>query len=243
MISLKSVRAVAASVAAVAAVGLGAASAGAVTTFDTSLELPATGAPLGWYNGTGNPQGGFTVVTENGIELGLRAKLRQSPLVIDSSNNVYQVPTGDQNPGHALWNYEYSIDLGPNGTNLLFKDVSITLTVSKNGGPAQNFTFPPDNSFWGASGKVVGDPNFLNDWGAQNSENPEFSNFPIPGFDSSEVADYTFTLSVFALNDTLLASDTIEVDAVPEPSTLSIAAIGLVGFFAARRRRKAVANK
>jgi hypothetical protein len=241
MISLKSVRAAAAVVAAVAAIAPGAARAGAVTTFDTTLALPATGAPLGWYDGTGNPQGGFTVVTDNGIELGLRAKLRQSPLVIDSPNNVYQVPTGDQNPGHALWNYEYSIDLGPNGSNLLFSQVSVTLTVAKNGGPAQNFTFPPDNAFWGTSGKVVGDPNFLNDWGAQNSENPEFSNFPIPGFNSSEIADYTFTLSVFDLNQNLLASDTIEVDTVPEPSALSIVAIGLLGFFAVKRRRKAAA--
>jgi hypothetical protein len=54
-----------ATIAVVGAATLGAASAGAVTTFDTSLALPATGAPLGWYNGTGNPQGGFTVVTDN----------------------------------------------------------------------------------------------------------------------------------------------------------------------------------
>ena len=62
--------------------------------YDQSLTGP------GWYNGTSpNPNGGFTVDTEsNGIEVGLRAKLRQNPNVINSSTNVYQVPAGSE-PG------------------------------------------------------------------------------------------------------------------------------------------------
>src|SRR5690348_3893189 len=106
----------------------------ATTTFDQTLALPATGAAESWYNGSGNPQGGFTVATDNGIELGLRAKLRQSPNVIHTSNNVYTVQTGLQDPGHALWNYEFSIDLGPNGGNLTFGKITAEFFVSKNGG-------------------------------------------------------------------------------------------------------------
>jgi len=46
------------------------------TVFDGSLASPSAAAFPGWYNGTGNPNGGFTIDLENGIELGLRVKLR-----------------------------------------------------------------------------------------------------------------------------------------------------------------------
>src|SRR5579862_6463138 len=96
------------------------AQAAPVTLYDASLT-----APPGWYDGSGNPNGGFTIVDDNGIELGLRAKYRQNPNVIDTPNNVYSVVLGAEtaatsggpsNPSDAAWNYEFSVNLNP--TNL-----------------------------------------------------------------------------------------------------------------------------
>ncbi len=42
--------------------------ASANTAFDQTLASPANTPVSSWYNGSGNPQGGFTVDLENGIE-------------------------------------------------------------------------------------------------------------------------------------------------------------------------------
>src|SRR4051794_29044762 len=84
--------------------------------FDTTLASPDTNAAntgnnQSWYNGTGNPQGGWTVGTGNGIEVGLRAKYRGVNAVIDRpTDDYYVLPGSGANPALALWNYEFSID-------------------------------------------------------------------------------------------------------------------------------------
>jgi len=84
----------------------------------------------------------------------------------------------------------------------------------------------------------VGNPqSFLSGYGAQNSENPTFGNFPLTGYNPNAANDYAFTLSVG--DGSLLASDTIDVDVAPEPFLLyplaGIAALLVV--FSRRRRR------
>ena len=79
----------------------------AATLYDSPLAAP------GVYNGSGNPNEGFTVDTENGIELGLGVQYRKTgPQVHPSSTNVYNVSTGvytsppDFCTGVcALWNF------------------------------------------------------------------------------------------------------------------------------------------
>jgi hypothetical protein len=234
-----------------------AAGASAATVFDAPLASPNTNAATSWgpginpswYNGTSsNPQGGFTVDAENGIELGLRAKYRSSPTVLDEPNNVYYVNAGDQIPGRALWNYDYSIDLEPNGLGTLnFSEVTVSLAItdvtqstSETVNPLNGGGYVADDSGFGTTNGTTlanRDTEVAADWGAQNSENPAFANF-LSGYNSGNPDLYEFTLTVTPIGGgAALASDTIFVQVIPEPSTIALfATAGLLFLFLFRRR-------
>lgn len=78
-----------------------------------------------FISGTSNPNGGFTVVQENGIEIGLRAKLRHDasgePQAIYNSNGngTYTFKAGvapTQSFPTAGWSFEWSINTDFEGT-------------------------------------------------------------------------------------------------------------------------------
>jgi len=249
--------------------------ASADITYNTTLASPDTNATyytnasnnnLSWYNGTGNQnvQGGWTVVTGNGIEVGLRAKLRQSNTVIATGNDVYNVPSGLQ-PGtnnRAAWNYEYSIDLQPNGvgtyalgdilnnTYLTVTDLTTsqtnTVLLKNMAGDNSGFGTPGgttcadrlNQSAVAGCGSTATAVQFAAGYGLQNSENPIFGNFPLTGYNPNAADDYQFTLSVGLNGGSVLGSDTIQVDVAPEPFfLLPLAGIGALLVVFARRRR------
>ena len=224
----------------------GASAAYGTVTYDQDLVSPDNTNSPGWYDGTGNPNGGFTVDNENGIELGLRAKLRQSPTVIDSPTDLYVVPAGQQpsSPGHAAWNYEFSIDLAPlgvssgytlgdiaNSTSLTITNVTTSATATVN-----PLTYWGDDSGFGITGKTT--PENATEWGAQQSENPMFADFPLAaGYDPNAPDLYRFDLTID--NPTgpgVLASDTMFVS-VPEPASFSLIGVGALALL--KRRRQA----
>jgi hypothetical protein len=235
------------------------ASAAAITLFDANLVTPP-----GWYDGTGNPNGGFTVTVDNGIELGLRAKYRQNPAVINTSNNVYSVVPGPETPAtnggspgvpsDAAWNYEFSINLQPGGADgnsgqflaAIAGNSFITiqdLTAGTTSGPVSLFSaFAFDDSLFGPSGKQAETaPEFATDWGAQNSENPVFGNFGIPfSFNADDY--YRISLSV-GTSAGVLGTDSIDVSVggataptVPEPATLVLLGTAMLGLSIVGRR-------
>jgi hypothetical protein len=237
--------------------------------YDTTLASPDTNPATNavnsatnnasWYDGTGNPQGGWTVDSSNGIEIGLRAKYRGVNAVIDTPNNVYQVAAGVQSgTSNALWNYEFSIDLQPNGVgSLTIADIEnfSTLTVDDlTTGVSHTIllaNLAGDDSGFGTTNGNTGpdrisessDPAaFAAGWGAQNSENPAFGNWPLAGlqaFDPNANDTYLIELNVKTNADHVVASDSIEVQVTPEPSAIILLATMVLGTFILVRRRKA----
>lgn len=201
------------------------------TTFDQNLGAP------GWYDGSGNPNGGFTVDNENGILLGIRIKLRQDPNVIDSATDVYNVPYGAQigSPTHAAWNYEFAI-FDP---NLLLGDTfSLTITNQNTLATAtvNPLTYWSDDSGFGPGGKT--NTLVAGDTAAEQSENPIFGDFPLAGsYNELEITSYKFEL---VAKDHLgnIIGDVAGVANVqaPEPSTFLLLGGALV--LVALQRRK-----
>lgn len=225
---------------------------------------------LSFYDGSGNTgvQGGWTVDTNNGIELGLRAKYRQGG-VIDSSTNLYTVPSGPETaatgqglvPNRAAWNYEFAIDLRPGGVgSLTLGAITTSLTIadlttgkSVTGDPLAYWN---DNSLIGtavSTGSTLNDKHtgqLATDYAAQNSENPSFGDFPLTAaFNGSggafgeqfnmDAADlYRFTLTVKQGN-TQLAQDVIDVQVTPEPSTFVLLFAGAGALLYFKRRQSA----
>jgi hypothetical protein len=193
-------------------------SASAVVTFDQNLAS-------GWFQGTGTSNGHFAVDTEaNGVELGLRASLRKVG-AITPTGNLYIAPVGTKE-GVALWNFEFSVNPGSLlGTHSL-------LTITGPGGVlAFNPQLIPDN-------KPIGGPLY------QNSENLAFAFLGGPiNFNPNASGLYTFDLKLFSANDQLLGDVSIQVNAVPEPSTWAMLILGFagIGFMAYRRKLRPAA--
>jgi len=213
------------------------------TTFNTSLVDPP-----GFYNGSGSPNVGFTTNTVGGIEFGLSAVLRNvGP--ITPSGNVYEAPTGTNPAGtHALWNFQFSINVRADGnTTGLLSQINPLLTIETLGGPLLSFNpfLIPDNAGWnGSEQSNVNSSTLANNYGIQNSENLMFAFLQGPlGFDPYAHETYRITLSATGANQNDLGSVSIDVVTTPLPGALPLfaTALGAMGLLGWRRKRKAAA--
>jgi len=141
--------------------------------------------------GSGNANGGFTIDQNNGVEIGLRGKLRfnDSNLPENTFNSngdgtyTFQrgtPPTGfgfDPNsPTTPVWNFEWSINTdfdGSSGFNL--DDLTYSLSLDADPSAGTNFaTFDPINLSF--ADHAIGDNNTANGGGAVASTDVEYAN-------------------------------------------------------------------
>lgn len=219
--------------------------------------------------GTGVSNGSFTVVQDNGIELGLRGKLRHNSA--GAAENTYN-SNGDgtytfdagiaptQSSNTAVWSFEWSINSDYEeitGANL--DDYLFEISVDSDPTAAVNLiTFDLFSSYFdhaigtnttgNGSGVKAADGNEFTSLIsennlAQNSWKPHW--FIIP-FDPTIDGTYDISISARSIDATLdpklLAMNTIQVivgkgaTSVPEPSTLAILTLGIIGL--ASRKQK-----
>lgn len=222
----------------------------ATTVFDTSLVDPP-----GFYNGSGNPNAGFTVNTINGIELGLAVQYRKTgPQVHPTSTNVYNVSTGfyssppvDFCTGFcARWNFEFSVNLGSTGLKLsdINPKISILNLVNLQQISFNPLSIIPDNVGWDGTNTHANATG--TDIGFQNSENLSFFAplNPLFNWDPTANGTYIIALSILdqagaelgSVSETVIAG----TGAAPIPAALPLFAggLGVIGLVARRRKKK-----
>lgn len=193
-------------------------------------------AAPGVYFGTGGvTDGNWNISTDNGIELALRAKNRETFALLDGSTGTYFAETGlcstCTGVPKAMWSYEFSVNSG----NLF--GLSYRLGIDNDPSAAVNYTWVDPSTYW--SDNAIAPNPYI---GFQNSQNVAFADVPGGPFDVNASGNYSIALEAWN-GTTLLASNTISVEVapVPEPETyaLMLAGMGVVGFLVRRRHRSA----
>ncbi|MEQ8210095.1 MAG: PEP-CTERM sorting domain-containing protein [Lacipirellulaceae bacterium] len=244
---------------AVIAVALGG-SASAVTSFDQNVTPDV-------IFGSGNANGGFTVDTDNGVELGLRAKLRHNAVGApentfnSNGDGTYTFKSGvapTQSFPTAEWSFEWSVNSNADGTSSYdLDDLTYELSLDSDPGPGTSLiTFDPINGFNPGTGAVLWDHSIgdnsttsatdsiaanAGDYATLIANNNVAQNSWKPHWfiaGFDPTVNGEYTISLTAFDGSVaVASSSIIVNAVPEPATFALGGLALLGVACGRRRR------
>jgi hypothetical protein len=242
--------------------------AAAVSSAAQAATVSPTKANGQFINGSGVPANNFTVATGGGVEVALKARgfnaLAGQPLSYDGIN-TYQVSTGyatgrdpASTPGNtrAWWSLDYQftpsagslptdyvvrleqdVDPAVGATNYFVSQGSPAGVAS--GGPLGQFD---SDGFHANPGPGAWTDNSIPFVHAQ-SWNYEFNFYPA-SYDPNAAGEYQVNMTAYLASDvtfsTPLASSTIFVNAVPEPTGLGLIGLGGIALLGRRNRRKTV---
>lgn len=214
--------------------------------------------------GSGNVNGSFTTDRDNGVELGLRAKLRHNgsgaPENTFNSNGdgTYTFQPGvapTQSSPTAVWSFEWSINTNYNGTTSWnLDDLTYQLSMTSTTGAAIA-TFDPINGanpnlsgYWdhsigtNATGTGAGvEANSVASYatliaGNNLAQNSWKPHWYATGFDPTDLGNYTFTLTAFDGANAVASTNMTVV--VPEPAGIALLGLGAGALLLRRRRRQ-----
>lgn len=218
--------------------------------------------------GSGNANGSWTGVNNNGIEVALRGKLRfdlggspQNEFNYDGDRTyIFDAALGGNPANRSMFNFEYSVNTDTNADvnnapTLFLGDLTYLLEFDTDPSAGTSFTgFDPITGALALTDNATGNnqtdngdgaddrPGYaarlLTDNVAQNSQNLGF------GFslDPDLPGTYTFNLSVLDGSQVLATTSIDIVVKVPEPGMLSLfgSSLLLMGFLGRRARRKQI---
>lgn len=202
--------------------------------------------------GAGNPDTGWTVDSENGLTLGLRAKNRNDA---STANTLGTYSFLNAPPTRGLWNYEFSVNSGTAFLN------SYDFYLAADQDSSQGISYSTVNALLHWNDNEYGNSSTLNGGGvagtaaslaglnsiAQNSQNITFGDYPGGALPLEANATYSYNLyavrSGDGVNGTRLANVDITVvvgaggAAVPDSgSTLALLGGALAGIAGLRRK-------
>lgn len=205
--------------------------------------------------GDGVTNGGFKVETAGALELGLRAKLRydtsgdpQNTFPFDGVDTyTFDPADGNAPSGKAIWNFEWSIFTGMDGSKDKLSDYHFNLGVTAPDGATASIN--PTNLFLATlAPSGIFQPKNI----AQGSQNVGFDlddasflglgngpDWPLAAAESK--GTFTFSLTASKKDGTEVLSNNMNVNVIPVPAALPLlggvfAIFGVAGW---RKRRSA----
>lgn len=219
-------------------------------------SVQATTVDITMINGTGVPNDGWTAVTDNGIQVALRARTAYVGGVLpnDGNGNYFGTPGFAPAPhgANANWNWDFSVT-NPRGLGTADYYISVDMDSSS---AFNSVTYAvgtyPDNSYGDASTPNSGGDeglyvNHLTDTVMQNSENITFYPQSAAGLDPMSAGIYNFSLFAVPLgagaNATHLSEVNMrvtigDVSAPDGGATLGMLGMGFAGVVGLRKRLK-----
>jgi hypothetical protein len=108
--------------------------------FHGNLDQSSTDDGAGPSNntnvGTGNTAAGYDIFVNHDadIELGLKLHLRNGPDIAPNLDGTYDVPSGDQAPNRAKWNFDFSVNTGIEGSTNTLDDFDFRIVIESGDG-------------------------------------------------------------------------------------------------------------